>query len=99
MPLGVMFFGDVMDNNNPNTSAESSFEESIVTMFMFIGLGFLIWLCGFLYYTLMIQFGTKVVFTFKKVYLKSILLQEPGWFDVVNYQELNARLGQESIAI
>jgi len=67
--------------------------------FVMIGVGVGIGTFGFIYWTILLKFSSKIARRTKENYLAAILKQETGWFDSFNYNELSARITKETLAI
>ena len=85
-PAFVFLMGDVLDGFDPNQNdPEATLNTTRNLTWIFVGIGFGVWLCVYMYWVLMLTFAERVSHKIKQAYLKAILQQECAWFDQVNY--------------
>jgi uncharacterized protein (DUF697 family) len=99
LPCFIFMLGPVFDSFGPdNDPAETRGMVRQITAIMGI-LAFGIAVTGFFQYALCIEAAASITAKIKKAYLKAIMNQECAWFDLINYNELTARLSKETLSI
>lgn len=81
LPVFSFILGDTINNFQDMTSMV---EESKKTMLIFIYVGIGAFAAGWTMFACWMITGERQAIACRKVYLKSLLTQEIGWFDMVN---------------
>ena len=99
LPAMIWIIGDVMDSFGLDLDPD----ETRSQIHFLCGIqGVMIawtWVTGYFYHSLTLTASVTIAATIKKHYLEAILRQECAWFDLTNYQELQARVTKETQAI
>ncbi|OQR90269.1 ATP-binding Cassette (ABC) Superfamily [Achlya hypogyna] len=103
-PLQIIFFGDILSAFNPGTTTNTNVADSmrdginkIALKFVWIGLGVIV--CGFGQVACWSISASRQGKRIKYEYIRAILRQEIGWFDVNKPMELATKVADTSLII
>ena len=99
LPVFIFMLGPVFDSFGPGNDPEETRDmvRQITAIMGALALG--ISITGFFQYALCIEAAANITANIKKAYLRAIMNQECAWFDLINYNELTARLSKETLSI
>lgn len=95
MPAFSLILGKMTDSfSDASTMVSKSFDAFLI--FIWVGLG--AFACGWLMFACWMITGERQAIACRKAYLRSLLSQEIGWFDVINQTELASRFASDTFA-
>jgi len=99
LPCFIFMLGPVFDSFGPGNDPKETRDQVRIVCSIMGGLALGIAITGFFQYSLTIEASARITAKFKSQYLRAILRQESSWFDLINYNELSARLTKETLSI
>ncbi|OQS05543.1 ATP-binding Cassette (ABC) Superfamily [Thraustotheca clavata] len=103
-PLQIIFFGDILNSFHPSTSNNTNVSDdmrsginSVALKFVWIGIGVIV--CGFGQVACWSIAASRQGKRLKYEYIRAILRQEIGWFDVNKPMELATKVADTSLII
>ena len=95
LPSFAILWGNMTNNFNNSTEMENAGKTTMLN-FIYIGLG--AFLAGWGMFASWMISGERQGIACRKAYLRSLLKQEIGWFDVINQSELATKFATDSFA-
>ena len=95
MPAFAYIWGEMTDSFQDEDEMVPAAKE---TMFLFIYIGIGAFAAGWIMFACWMIAGERQAITCRKVYLKSLLRQEIGWFDTINQNELASKFSADTFA-
>lgn len=94
-PAFSYIMGDMIDNF---ASADEMVDKAKDTMLIFIYVGIGAFAAGWIMFACWMITGERQAIACRKAYLRSLLKQEIGWFDVINQNEIASRFSTDTFA-
>ncbi|KAM9973614.1 hypothetical protein ACTFIW_010724 [Dictyostelium discoideum] len=100
MPAISIVFGRLMNSFSPENLADPNFDlvETVTSnamYFIYIGCG--VFVCSYVEVAFWMLAGERQAVRCRKAYLKAILKQEIGWYDVTKSSELSTRISSDTL--
>ncbi|KAK5581948.1 hypothetical protein RB653_003529 [Dictyostelium firmibasis] len=100
MPAISIVFGRLMNSFSPENLADPNFDlvETVTAnamYFIYIGCG--VFVCSYVEVAFWMLAGERQAVRCRKAYLKAILKQEIGWYDITKSSELSTRISSDTL--
>jgi len=95
MPAFAILMGDIINEFGNSSSIEDA-SRTLLFRFIYIGLG--AFAAGWLMFMCWMIAGERQSIACRKEYLRSLLKQEIGWFDIINQSELATSFATDCFA-
>lgn len=96
MPAFVLLWGDITQEFGSDPAVVEGLVKDLMLIFIYIGLGAFI--AGWIMYSSWMITGERQSIACRKAYLRCLLKQEIGWFDLINQSELASTFATDCFA-